>query len=106
VLANATLVMFRARHANDPVALDQKLSTSDHLHLDTALPEMTRSQFLSALDFSSPERMDRTVLALLEQMVTVLETMPDEQRVPRALLNRLLHFVADEVAPQEHARRS
>lgn len=96
-LASALLALVHAGNDNDPARLRLKLSTHDYLALDRRVPEETVLGLLENLDFSSPERMDRSVVGFLYQSKCVLTKTLGHTLAPDELLDQLLTFVMREL---------
>jgi len=96
-LASATFAMLEAERTGDLGYLRQKPSTSTFLSLDRRLSPEDRRSLLALFDFSSPERMDTAVLALLQRILTLHNALPGAGTFPSHIAERLLAFIAEEL---------
>lgn len=92
-LATSTFAMLDARSTGDLTHLRTRPSTSTVLGLDRQLPPDTRGDLVSLFDFSSPERMDTAVLALLRHNLALHDALPGTTIFPPNVATRLLAFL-------------
>lgn len=96
-LAAWTFSALEAERTGRLDALQQQPSTTSFVALDRELPPQDRRSLLALFDFSSPERMDAAVLAILRHALTLHDALPGTGPFPSPIADHLLAFVADEL---------
>jgi len=96
-LATAVLSLRYARETGDHSHLGGALSTSTWLTMDETLGSDDRQAWLADLDYANPERMDRTVLRLMDRMVSLHDGIANDDPLPASLAHRYDRFVRDEL---------
>lgn len=96
-LPGATIAMLDARRTGDLSRLQERPTTRTFLALDRYLSHESRRDLLGLLDFSTPERMDAAVLALLRHNLALHDALPGTTGFPPDVAARLLAFTATEL---------
>ncbi len=96
--ATAALLYDRVHPGSQGNRLGQPLSTREYLELDGEVSDPDRQKFLAALDFSTPDAMNRglaQILVLFTELTTV--ESPDGLGASTLATRRLLAFLTAEL---------